>query len=341
MSKGGVTLTEVKNAVEQLRKQGINPSVDNVLQFIGSGSKTTIHKHLKVLLRSEKGLLGELGLISEDLAGLVIQLHNQLKAESQKVIDVATERNAAEVAQVKELLKDEMTQSKELGKELQSRTNELTAQRQHSDDLSTKLAAAQQEIARLAQQLTDLQGAFEDAKRQIGKLDHDLKTAHENNRHFQDAAAAQIKQMRTEHSSEVSTLQTEKLNRDATIAELRTSTVELNRQNSELITRLSSEQASTRRLENQSSKLQSEIDQLRRDLSASEIERATAAAKIEMLTSQAQGNQEELKSLNAALVESQRVQAQQEMLNTTLRTELAALQAIAAAGENTSDRTES
>lgn len=341
MSKGGVTLTEVKNAVEQLRKQGINPSVDNVLQFIGSGSKTTIHKHLKVLLRSEKGLLGELGLISEDLAGLVIQLHNQLKAESQKVIDVATERNAAEVAQVKELLKDEMTQSKELGKELQSRTNELTAQRQHSDDLSTKLAAAQQEIARLAQQLTDLQGAFEDAKRQIGKLDHDLKTAHENNRHFQDAAAAQIKQMRTEHSSEVSTLQTEKLNRDATIAELRTSTVELNRQNSELITRLSSEQASTRRLENQSSKLQSEIDQLRRDLSASEIERATAAAKIEMLTSQAQGNQEELKSLNAALVESQRGQAQQEMLNTTLRTELAALQAIAAAGENTSDRTES
>lgn len=341
MSKGGVTLTEVKNAVEQLRKQGINPSVDNVLQFIGSGSKTTIHKHLKVLLRSEKGLLGELGLISEDLAGLVIQLHNQLKAESQKVIDVATERNAAEVAQVKELLKDEMTQSKELGKELQSRTNELTAQRQHSDDLSTKLAAAQQEIARLAQQLTDLQGAFEDAKRQIGKLDHDLKTAHENNRHFQDAAAAQIKQMRTEHSSEVSTLQTEKLNRDATIAELRTSTVELNRQNSELITRLSSEQASTRRLENQSSKLQSEIDQLRRDLSASEIERATAAAKIEMLTSQAQGNQEELKSLNAALVESQRGQAQQEMLNTTLRAELAALQAIAAAGENTSDRTES
>lgn len=341
MSKGGVTLTEVKNAVDQLRKQGINPSVDNVLQFIGSGSKTTIHKHLKVLLRSEKGLLGELGLISEDLAGLVIQLHNQLKAESQKVIDVATERNAAEVAQVKELLKDEMTQSKELGKELQSRTNELTAQRQHSDDLSTKLAAAQQEIARLAQQLTDQQGAFEDAKRQIGKLDHDLKTAHENNRHFQDAAAAQIKQMRTEHSSEVSTLQTEKLNRDATIAELRTSTVELNRQNSELITRLSSEQASTRRLENQSSKLQSEIDQLRRDLSASEIERATAAAKIEMLTSQAQGNQDELKSLNAALVESQRGQAQQEMLNTTLRAELAALQAIAAAGANTSDRTES
>ena len=341
MSKGGVTLTEVKNAVEQLRKQGINPSVDNVLQFIGSGSKTTIHKHLKVLLRSEKGLLGELGLISEDLAGLVIQLHNQLKAESQKVIDVATERNAAEVAQVKELLKDEMTQSKELGKELQSRTNELTAQRQHSDDLSTKLAAAQQEIARLAQQLTDLQGAFEDAKRQIGKLDHDLKTAHENNRHYQDAAAAQIKQMRTEHSSEVSTLQTEKLNRDATIAELRTSTVELNRQNSELITRLSSEQASTRRLENQSSKLQSEIDQLRRDLSASEIERATAAAKIEMLTSQAQGNQDELKSLNAALVESQRGQAQQELLNTTLRTELAALQAIAAAGPDTSDRTES
>ncbi|MGV5287439.1 DNA-binding protein [Pseudomonas aeruginosa] len=61
MSKGGVTFTEVKNAVEQLRKQGINPSVDNILKFIGHGSKTTIHKHLKALLRSERGLLGELG----------------------------------------------------------------------------------------------------------------------------------------------------------------------------------------------------------------------------------------------------------------------------------------
>ncbi len=341
MSKGGVPPSEVENAVVQLRKQGKNPTAQNVRDFIGYGSMTTIHKHLKVLLRSEKGLLGELGLISEDLAGLVIQLHNQLKAESQKVIDVAAERNAAEVAQVKEQLKDEMAQAKELAKELQSRTNELTAERQHSNDLSSKLGAAQQEIARQAQQLTDLQGALEDAKRHIGKLDHDLKTAHENNRHFQDASAAQIKQIRTEHSGEVSTLQGEKLSRDATIAELRTSTVELNRQNSELIARLSSEQASTRRLENQSSKLQSEIDQLRRELSSSEIERATAAAKIEMLTSQAQGNQEELKSLNAALVESQRGQAQQELLNTTLRTELAALQAIAAAGPDTSDRTES
>ncbi|EPQ6625058.1 DNA-binding protein [Aquipseudomonas alcaligenes] len=341
MSKGGVTFTEVKNAVEQLRKQGINPSVDNILKFIGHGSKTTIHKHLKALLRSERGLLGELGLISDDLAGLVIQLHNQLKAESQKVIDVAAERTAAVIAHVKEQLKDEMAQTKELGKELQSRATELTAERQHSNDLSSKLGAAQQEIARLAQQLTDLQGTFEDAKRHIGKLDHDLKTAHENNRHFQDAAATQIKQIRTEHSTEVSKLQAEKHDREATIAELRTSTVELNRQNSELIARLSSEQASTRRLENQSSKLQSEIDQLRRDLSASEIERATAAAKIEMLTSQVQHNQEELKSLNAALVESQRGQAQQEIQNSTLRTELAALQAIAAAGADTPDRTES
>lgn len=43
----GITYEDVETAIDYLLKNNINPTVDNVRQYLGTGSRTTIHKHVK------------------------------------------------------------------------------------------------------------------------------------------------------------------------------------------------------------------------------------------------------------------------------------------------------
>lgn len=49
MGRLGVTLDDVKKAVQQLQADGITATIDNIRKTIGSGSKTTITRHLHEL----------------------------------------------------------------------------------------------------------------------------------------------------------------------------------------------------------------------------------------------------------------------------------------------------
>jgi SOS-response transcriptional repressor LexA len=80
MARGGVYRTEVKKARDSLRVQGVNPSIDAVRAALGhTGSKTTIHRHLKELEAEEAAGVGAREPISEVLQHLVAQLAARLR----------------------------------------------------------------------------------------------------------------------------------------------------------------------------------------------------------------------------------------------------------------------
>ncbi len=47
-----ITKSDVAKAIESLAAQGSNPTNDNILAVLGSGSKTTINKYRKRSLKS-------------------------------------------------------------------------------------------------------------------------------------------------------------------------------------------------------------------------------------------------------------------------------------------------
>lgn len=115
MARTGLTKAEVKASRERLLAEGRYPSVDAVRHDLGTGSKSTIHKHLKELQDAGSQTGGikrddterSLHTLVEQLAG---RLHDdaerrvrELRAEHQQALQ-AKERELAELRRTVERL---------------------------------------------------------------------------------------------------------------------------------------------------------------------------------------------------------------------------------------------
>lgn len=90
MARGGINKALVQKAYQAILARGGNPSIDAIRVELGNtGSKTTIHRYLKELEESS-GRDGAPLPLNEQLANLVGQLSDQLKADAQA--SVAKER---------------------------------------------------------------------------------------------------------------------------------------------------------------------------------------------------------------------------------------------------------
>lgn len=79
MGRTGVTLLEVEEAAAQLQGRGKTPSVDNVREMLGTGSKSTIAQHLKNW-KSKNGTAH--GKLPSELLAIVTGLWERLNAET-------------------------------------------------------------------------------------------------------------------------------------------------------------------------------------------------------------------------------------------------------------------
>ncbi len=74
MSRAGVTLLDVEQAVLKLQGRGKNPSVDAVREVLGTGSKSTIAQHLRDWKAQQSEPQGTTGRrISQKLAPITLQ----------------------------------------------------------------------------------------------------------------------------------------------------------------------------------------------------------------------------------------------------------------------------
>jgi hypothetical protein len=113
MARSGLTKSQVRTVRDRLLAEGRYPSVDAVRQALGdSGSKSTIHRHLKDL-RDEEAVHGGAapGIRREDTAaalhGIVEQLADRLHAQAEERIralqaahDAALRGKDAEIARL-------------------------------------------------------------------------------------------------------------------------------------------------------------------------------------------------------------------------------------------------
>ncbi len=142
MSRGGVNLATVKQAKEALEARGVYPSVEAVREHLRGGSPNTILKYLRELRNRDAGLFGELGVVSQELSGLVLQLHNTLQKEAQETIDAAVAKVTAEcderIAALNARLESSISDGKVLAAENDGLKSRLATSESVTADLNLK-----------------------------------------------------------------------------------------------------------------------------------------------------------------------------------------------------------
>ncbi len=165
MARAGLSRLDVKRARDSLLAQGQHPSIDAIRIALGNtGSKTTIHRHLKELEEEEGTALSRVGSASDAILDLVSRLAARLHEEAQAVVDqqvaTATAQRQQVRAEADKLSADLAALRAELAQAHATIANVRTA---HSD---TQAALQQRtiEAERAAQQIQDLTARLTDNK---------------------------------------------------------------------------------------------------------------------------------------------------------------------------------
>jgi len=179
MGRAGVTLLDIENAAQQLIGRGKTPTVDNIREILGTGSKSTIIQHLKTW-KSKNGEAQ--GNLPTELLSLVTGLWERLNETAERrITDIETannkqleearlnlyqtQREHAELKikfhEIEELFSHERQSTIEYTKKLQQTEHELAKSNERYQTASLQIDDHKSENARLHQLAANIQANLE------------------------------------------------------------------------------------------------------------------------------------------------------------------------------------
>jgi hypothetical protein len=196
MGRIGVSYEEVAQAVQEAQGKGKSPTVDNIRLIIGTGSKSTIARHLRDW-RNQQGIArGSDGAIPSELLGLVKGLWERLRdTVEQKGYEYQCESDE-KVKQIQQ----QFTQSQQQYAALQEQHHHLE-EKSHQQtkviiELKSSLAIEQQEKVKIAERAASQELHRQEQQNEIERLHQLLKHVQHNLEHYQTAT----QQLRQEQS---------------------------------------------------------------------------------------------------------------------------------------------
>lgn len=196
MSRTGITYHDVKNAIATLQGLQKNPTVDNIRDVLGTGSKSTIARLLREW-KTQHGLANESeGSLPTELQAMMNGFWEALCNKAEEKID-AHQKHADEKLKAIEV---QLTQSKQAESQLKQAIHGLEEEKhQHEADirqLKAELSHQTQENVKLAERAATLDSRCEDKLAENQRLHQHLKHVQDNLEHYQAA----IQQQRLEQS---------------------------------------------------------------------------------------------------------------------------------------------
>jgi len=264
MARGGVYKSDIQKARDALLAEGKRPSIDAVRIALGNtGSKATIHRHLKEIEAEASGSVGEKVGVSDALQDLVGRLVGRLHEEADARIAEAQARFDKALTEQSEALAAQTRESATTREQLQRTEVALHHERTGHETSRQALAAAQLEIAQLGERVTGLASRLQEQEAHVASLDEKHRHAREALEHFRTAAKEQREQEQRRHEHQVQLLQVELRQAAETLRDKTQAILDLNRDNARLTeqqTRLDRELAG---LQKQSRQQQQELETLR------------------------------------------------------------------------------
>jgi chromosome segregation ATPase len=207
MARGGIYRTDVEKARKTLLERGKNPSIDAIREVLGTGSKSTIHRHLKDIEADEALGGGSKVPISAALAGLVQQLADRLQEEAEARVAQAQERFEVER---REYIEQEARRSREiidLGARLQQCEARLDQERAAHAATQESLIDARATVLQLDERAKGLAVRVAEHEAHQQSLEDKHAQARDALEHFRTAAKEQRDQEQRRHEHQIQELQ--------------------------------------------------------------------------------------------------------------------------------------
>lgn len=196
MGRLGVSYEEVAQAVQEAQGKGRSPTVDNVRLIIGSGSKSTIARHLRDWRNQQSIARGSDGAIPSELLGLVKGLWERLRdTVEQKAYDYQCDADK-KVKQIQQQLTQSQQQYASLQEQHHQLEEKLYQQIKIMNELQSALALEQQENVKITERATSQESHRQEQQSEIERLHQLLKHVQHNLEHYQTAT----QQLRQEQS---------------------------------------------------------------------------------------------------------------------------------------------
>jgi len=247
MARGGIYKSEVQRAREKLLAQGVNPSIDAVRVELGNtGSKSTIHRHLKEIEEEEGPRKGGKVAVSEAILNLVDTLAGNLQEEAEARVTEAAEKHRAALAKKDEEVVAAQKEAASFRDALERLQLTLAEEKTRHEKTGTSLKTEMLERARLGQQVTDLQERLDAEAVLRQSLEEKHKHAREALEHFRQAVKEQRDQDQRQHEQQVQYLQSELKTLNQNLIQKQQENMLSNQENARLTMELSKAETSLR-----------------------------------------------------------------------------------------------
>ncbi len=193
MGRAGVTLFDIENAIQQLQGRGKAPTVDNIRELLGTGSKSTIIQHLKSWKSKNTEAQGKL---PGELLSLVTGLWERLNQQAdQRIIDIETSSNS-QLQEVKQNLYQTQSDYNELKNKFHTLEELFSKEQQTNTENSQQIQHHQQEFAKLNERYQAAALQINEHKSENTRLHQLANNIQANLEHYQQA----VQQQKTEHN---------------------------------------------------------------------------------------------------------------------------------------------
>lgn len=206
MARSGITLHNVEQAKQALLARGERVSIDSVRAELGhTGSKSTIHKHLKHLEDAQDESQKQV-LLSDELQQLLHHVAARLTKEANATLDEKTVLFEQGIQDKDEQIAQFKTQIDALTVLNQEQRDDTDTLREENKSLRTKNNKSQQELELYHQQIKAFEQQLETMQQHNRSLEEKHHDARQALSHYRDAIAQQRERENEQHEQECALL---------------------------------------------------------------------------------------------------------------------------------------
>lgn len=308
MARGGINKAIVLEARKALLARGENPSIDAVRIELGNtGSKTTIHRHLKEIEDFDPRPRASKERLSDELTELVAGLLERMTEEGGEALAYAQARFDEQRSELEQKLDGLGAELTTLQREVDSQEGALALQ---TDELQICQASLQAELtrnARLSQNCSDLEIRVQDKDEQIRSLEEKHLHSREALEHYRNAVKEQRDQEQQRHEGQVQQVQVELRQLQQTLMVKQDELTRLNRDNERLLIEARQQAKAAATHEDAAIRLTGEIAAMKTTVAKADGAKEALQEQLSMLHAESKRLEEGLAQASSQLAEATRL----------------------------------
>ena len=304
MAKIGVTYEQIAAAANELTSSGKRPTLEAIRRILGTGSNSTLVKHLSVWRTTEEGTadIVEKEKIPETLVVALKSVWDQVVEQSNRRINKIEE----DTQQIIATIKQELLQLQQANGLLQQQQHQLKQERdslaQDKSALNHFLNDAKVELATVIEKLTGTENQNHEKQERIEELQRQHQQVQANLEHYRAASLAQRQEDQQRYEQRINEL-------NYTLQSLSIETTTLKKENVELQQKLGVMTFENDSLKEQLAKLEAQHQAQATELSDTQTELVRKSQDVEYTSKQLLEMQQKYEAQSKISIDAQTKEA--------------------------------